>query len=416
MRFEPDESYPACWLRVQKLSMKSTSGLCGKRAEALVILSACGLLLALSGCKGRPVSANSSSQSQQNAPAGTDTASLFTIPAAQMNHLQIVRVEVRNLPNKLRLTGSVTYNNFETTPVITQVTGVVSRVVAFPGEIVHTGQPMLYVSSPQYAQMRSDYVKARDAYWLAQKNYSRAQDLYAHHAIAMRDLEQAQSAEEQAQADLTAAWQALKVLGLESPQEVLKNPASPEIPVLAPLTGEVVERSVSPGQLIQGGATQCFTISNMRTVWVLANVYQHDLAYIHLGDPVIIETDAYPMVFHGRISYIASALDPTTRTLQVRVVTQNPGQRLKKDMYVTVIVNAGELHHALTVPDSAVLRNAENQPFVYAVAGPQQFARRLVTIGQTQDGRTQILSGLSEGEQVVADGSLFLEFGNSFQH
>jgi cobalt-zinc-cadmium efflux system membrane fusion protein len=122
------------------------------------------------------------------------------------------------------------------------------------------------------------------------------------------------------------------------------------------------------------------------------------------------------MVFHGRISYIASALDPTTRTLQVRVVTQNPGQRLKKDMYVTVIVNAGELHHALTVPDSAVLRNAENQPFVYAVAGPQQFARRLVTIGQTQDGRTQILSGLSEGEQVVADGSLFLEFGNSFQH
>jgi cobalt-zinc-cadmium efflux system membrane fusion protein len=94
--------------------------------------------------------------------------------------------------------------------------------------------------------------------------------------------------------------------------------------------GEIVERLVSPGQVLQAGATQCFTISNMKSVWVLANVYQHDLGYVHIGDAAEITTDAYSDIFRGRISYIAPALDPTTRTLQVRIVTVNPGEKLKK--------------------------------------------------------------------------------------
>ena len=375
-------------------------------------------LLFLAGCGQRGAEAGASSVSYGSAPGEELKAQLFTVPPEQMAHVQVTAVEVTRLPRVLRLTGSVAYNNFKTTPVITQVSGPVSRILVSPGEVVRTDQPMLYVSSPDYAQLRSTYLKARDAFALAEKSYNRANDLYAHHAIAEADLQQAESTRNQAEADLQSAEQSLKVLGINQLDRLVKDPVSPEIPVLAPLVGEVVERLVAPGQVIQAGATQCFTISDMTTVWVLANVYEHDLGFVHLGDAVTIQTDAYANSFSGKISYIATALDPNSRTLQVRVETSNPDKKLKKDMYVTALVHAGVTEGALTVPDAAILRNNENQPFVYVVqnAGqPAQFAQRLVTVGDSQGGKTQILSGLRAGEQVVADGSLFLQFANSYQ-
>jgi cobalt-zinc-cadmium efflux system membrane fusion protein len=181
------------------------------------------------------------------------------------------------------------------------------------------------------------------------------------------------------------------------------------------VAGEVVDRLVAPGQLMQAGGTQCFTVSNMSTVWVLANIYQNDLAYVHVGDPVTVETDAYPGVVRGRISYLAPALDPATRTLQARIVASNPGERLKKDMFVTVNVRASTISNALTVPDSAVLRDSENMPFVYVLSANNQAARRPVTIGESQGGKTQILTGLQAGDRIIGDGSLFLQFQNSLQ-
>jgi len=137
---------------------------------------------------------------------------------------------------------------------------------------------------------------------------------------------------------------------------------------------------------------------------------------VHIGDSVEINTEAYPELFHGKISYIAPALDPTTRTLQARIVTQNPGKKLKRDMFVTALVNAGSIPDAITVPDAAVLRDTENQPFVYVQTDTNKFARRLVTLGSSSNGRTQIATGLKEGEHLVGDGSLFLQFKNSLQH
>jgi membrane fusion protein, heavy metal efflux system len=342
-------------------------------------------------------------------------ASLFTVPKEQMEHVQVVTVQPTDFPRILRLTGAVAFNGFLTTPVITQVGGPVSRLVVSPGQHVTKGEPMLYVSSPDYSQLRANYLKARDAHSLAHKNYLRAQDLYAHHAIAERDLQAAESAETQALADLQSAEQALKILGISKPDSLTQGPVSPEVPLIAPLSGEVVERLCAPGQLIQPGQTQCFTISNMKTVWVLANVYEDQLAYVHVGDPVTIKTDAYPDVFRGRISFMGAALDPTSRTLQARIDTANPQGKLKKDMYVTATVVAGKIKDALLVPDSAVLRDAENEPFVYVEAGPGRFARRQVKLGGSDAGNTQIVSGLKPGERVAGNGSLFLQFANSLQ-
>jgi len=347
----------------------------------------------------------------------SETPQLFTIPDNQLSHVQIVTVEPGKLIRTLRLTGSVAFNGFRTTPVITQVGGPVSRILVVPGELVSEGQPLLEVSSPDYSQLLATYLKARDTLRVAAKNYQRAQDLYAHHAIAERDLLQAESDQIQAQADMNAAEQAIKILGIKNPEDLAKAAASSaQIPLLAPIGGEIVERLVAPGQVIQAGSTQAFTISDTSTVWVLANIYQADLAYVHRGDDVSVQTDAYPDTFQGRISYISPALDPNTRTLQARIVVDNLGDKLKRDMYVIVTVIAGSIRNAISVPDAAVLRDDENQPFVYIAVASNQFGRRPIEIGQSEGGRTQILKGLSIGDRVVANGSLFLQFANSLQH
>lgn len=378
-----------------------------QRLRRIVLSLVAGLILALAGCAG----AGPESESHRN----SGNAALFTIPADQSAHVQVLTIAPVNLTRTLRLTGNVAYDSFQTTPVITQVSGPVSRILVAPGQLVQRNQPLLYVSSPDYSQLRSNYLKAKDAYALAKKFYARAKDLYDHHAIAEQDLEQAESTEVQALGDLNSSEAALRVLGISDPNALLNAPPSFEAAVRAPIDGQVVEQDVAVGQLLQPGATQCFVISNMNTVWVLVNVYQKDLPYVHVGDPVTIQTDSYPGVFHGRISYLAAALDPNTRTLQARIETSNPGQKLKKDMYVTASVDAGTIQNAIAVPDSAVLRDAENQPFVYMQMSGDQFGRRSITVGESSQGKTEVTAGLKAGDRIIGDGSLFLQFANSLQ-
>ncbi|MGA3054588.1 MAG: efflux RND transporter periplasmic adaptor subunit [Candidatus Korobacteraceae bacterium] len=385
---------------------------CKDRWQAVAALTAASaIMLVWIGCQGD----GSGAGGQNHSANHSTTAELFTIPQDQMSHVQVLTVEPTTLKRTLRLTGSVAYNSFHTTPVITQVSGPVSRIVVAPGQRVTPAEPMLYVASPDFSQLRTNYLKAKDAYALAQKAAARARDLYQHHAIAEQNLEQAESAEIQAGGDLAAAEAALKVLGITNPDALVKAPPTFEVPVRAPIAGQVVEQNVAVGQLVQTGATQCFLLSDTSNVWVLVNVYQKDLPNVRVGDPVTIQTESYPDVFHGRISYVAASLDPNTRTLQARIETNNPGEKLKKDMYVVATVDAGTIQNAIALPDSAVLRDSENMPFVYVESSSQQFGRRTVTLGDSLNGQTQVTSGLKPGDRVVGNGSLFLQFANSLQ-
>ena len=378
----------------------------------------CSILLAVSvltiaGCGTRTGEKESQMTSYTASQSKADTAALFTLPADQMAHVQVIKAVRAALPRVLRFTGSVAYDALATTPVFSAVGGPVKEILVAPGDAVKTGQTLLEVRSPDYSQARSAYLKARDALQLAEKSYKRSQDLYSHKAIAEKDLEQAESDRAQAEADVESMGDALRALGINDPDTKPAN--SLQIPLLAPASGEIVERLVGPGQLLQAGTTQCFTISDTSKVWVLVNVYQADAGSVHIGDTAEITTDAFPQTFRGKISYVAPAMDPATRTLQERIETENPDHRLRKDMYVTATVHAGATANALLVPDTAVLRDTENQPFVYVLTGNNQFGRRLVTLGDSSDGRTQIKTGLNEGESVAGDGSLFLQFRNSMQ-
>jgi cobalt-zinc-cadmium efflux system membrane fusion protein len=386
-----------------------------RRARRFAIFGAAlAAAFVIAGCGGAGENANKMT-SFSTSESAASRAELFSLPADQISHIQIYTVTQAPIERTLRLTGAVAYNGFATTPVITQVGGPVSRIVVTPGEHVTAGHPLLYVASPDYSMTRSAYIKARDAFQLADKFFKRAQDLYAHQAIAQADLEQAESNRTQAQADLQSSEQAIRVLGIPNPETVLTAPPAAELPLLAPLAGEIVERLCSPGELLQAGGTQCFTLSDMNSVWVLVNVYQNDIAYVRVGEDVTIDNETYPGVVRGTIQYVAPALDPTTRTLQARIEASNPGERLKRDMYVTAEVHAGTIPNALLAPDAAVLRDTENMPYVYIQTGANQFARRMVTLGESQNWKTQIASGLQAGDKIVGDGSLFLQFQNSLQ-
>ena len=207
---------------LESRSGKSRSGSRGTRlwrVNGAVLATA----LVLAGCGGAGEQA-SKMTSFSTAESPEAKAELFSLPADQMSHIQIVTVEQGPLARILRLTGAVEYNDFKTTPVITQVGGPVSRVVVVPGEHVRAGQAMLYVASPDYSLLRSAYIKARDAFQLADKFYLRAQDLYAHHAIAEADLEQAESNRTQAQADFESSADAIRVLGIADPETIVTKP------------------------------------------------------------------------------------------------------------------------------------------------------------------------------------------------
>jgi cobalt-zinc-cadmium efflux system membrane fusion protein len=397
-------------MRTEADTRSGARGTRSRRVNGAVLSAA----LVLAGCSGAGDQA-SKMTSFSTAESRQSKAELFSLPAEQMAHVKVLTVEQGPLARILRLTGAVQYNDFKTTPVITQVGGPVSRVMVVQGEHVRAGQALLYVASPDYSLLRSSYIKARDTFQLAEKFYLRAQDLYAHHAIAEADLEQAQSNRAQAQADFESSADAIRVLGIADPETIVTKPPSPEIPLYSPVAGEVVDRQCSAGQLLAAGATQCFTLSDMSSVWILVNVYQNDVAYVHVGDPVTIANESYPEAVHGKIEYISPALDPNTRTLQARIEAPNPGERLKKEMYVTAEVQAGVIPNALFVPNTSVLRDDQNMPYVYLQTGQRQFARRGVTLGESLDGKTQILTGLLSTDQVVGDGSLFLQFQNSLQ-
>ena len=383
-----------------------------RRSAARAMISV--IMVALAGCRG-PGEQAGKMTSFSTAESPEAKAEMFSLPADQISHIQVVAVGQGPLARILRLSGAVEYNDFKTTPVITQVGGPVSRVMVVQGEHVRAGQALLYIASPDYSLLRAAYLKGRDAFQLADKAYLRAQDLYAHHAIAQADLEQAQSNRTQAQADFESSADAIRILGIADPETIVTKPPSPEIPLYSPVAGEVVDRMCSAGQLLAAGATQCFTLSDMSSVWILVNIYQNDVAYVHVGDPVTVANESYPDVVRGKIEYISPALDPGTRTLQARIEAPNPGERLKKEMYVTAEVQAGVIPKALFVPNSSVLRDDQNMPYVYLQTGNTQFARRDVTLGESRDGKTQILTGLQASDRVVGDGSLFLQFQNSLQ-
>jgi len=353
------------------------------------------------------------------APSPAAASADITLPPEMVERagLRYDVVRLQAVANSLRTTGTVQANAYRETRVTPLVGGRVTAVHAQLGDHVTKGQPLAVIFSSDLAEAQMKYltVSADLQYHAAQHN--RAQKLAELGAISQQELEEAHSHFQEHHAELAAARQRLLLLGLTEAQVNALKDASQvrsEVTIPAPSAGVITARNVNMGQVV-AMADSLFSVTDLSTVWVIANVYEKDFAALRTGAGVTITAPAFPgRTFRGTVSYVDPRVDPQTRTAQVRVEVANPGQALKLGMFVDVALNTPGTQQALAVPKAA-LQTLGSDQIVFVSVGPGRFQMRKVQTAGEAGEYVRVASGVSEGEKVVTEGSFFLraEMGRS---
>jgi cobalt-zinc-cadmium efflux system membrane fusion protein len=380
-----------------KLSVKQSA-----IASLSLSIAASLALFALAGCKGN-VQADGAPPPAQ--VIQVPDMNLITIDSKDVPKFPLVAAEKIEAAAELSATGAVFPDVSREIPVISLANGRVVDIKARLDDNVKKGQLLLRVQSPDITNAFDTYLKAVNDEQLANKAFVRAQDLFQHGAISQSMLEQAEDSEKDAKADLTAAEEQLKTLGVD------KAHPSSIVNVYAPVSGVIVAQNVtnaSAAGIGLSGSANAFTIADLSTVWIVCDVYENDIASLQLGQQARIRFNAYPeRPLTGRISDIGPILDPSLRTAKVRIEVANPGF-LKLGMFATATFTGRSKQSYPAIPADAVL-HLHDRDWVYLPAGGNQFKRAQVTAGKMLDGnRQQILSGLQPGQQVVTN-ALLLE-------
>ncbi|HEY4954679.1 MAG TPA: efflux RND transporter periplasmic adaptor subunit [Gemmatimonadaceae bacterium] len=367
----------------------------------------------LGACSGKsPATAKSDS-----ATAAASASSGFTLTAAQKARLQIVIVAPTLFQPSVDVTGTVAFNGDKSTQVLSPVSGPVTGLLVQVGTPVARGAALATVASADFASAVAAYRKAESAYRQLQRIADQDAQLFKTDAISRRDVEQAQTDAAAGAADRDAALQQMRSLGVDSRsiEQIRSNGAVQNIPAVirSPITGTVVERLITPGQLLQAGSTPAFTVADLSTVWVLANVFEGDIATVHRGQLATVTSSVSQAPFTGTVDYVSALVDPTSRATSVRLVVRNRNDLLKRDMYVRVSIKSNINRSGILIPSSSVQRDDENLPFVFVEAANGSYGRQRVTLGAHVGDRYEVLAGLKGGERVVADGALFVQFAES---
>jgi cobalt-zinc-cadmium efflux system membrane fusion protein len=376
----------------------------GARALA-VAMTAAASLTALVGCTAK--SANSPDQSTTN-------ASDVTLTPVQRERIHLYTVAESSFTRTIEANAVVDYDQEQATTVLAPFSGPVSRLLVAVGARVKVGDPLASVNSPDFATAISAYRKALATAQTARKLAVMEADLVQHHGVSPREAAQAQTDAANAEADSDAALQALLSLHVD-PQSIKaiqqgQTPTLADGLIRAPISGTIVERLITPGLLLQAGTTPCFTVADLSRVWVMAQIFGADIGSVHLGDPVEVQAGAAGQLLTGTVTNVAALVDPNTRSVVARVAVNNPGEILKKQMYVRVLIHPRQHETGMLIPVSAVLRDDENLPFVYVSRPDGRFARYHVTLGPRIADRYDIVEGLYTGDPVVIEGAIFLQF------
>jgi cobalt-zinc-cadmium efflux system membrane fusion protein len=319
----------------------------------------------------------------------------------------LTRVEVRKDHDALQVNGTVAPDVARTVPVLSLAGGRAVDIRARLGDDVTKGQVLVTISSPDIAQAFSDYTKFQADELFAHQQLLRSEGLYDKGAIAQRDLEAAENAENKAKTDVQNGLERLRILGADP------NHPSPLIDVRAPVSGTIVEQNVVGGTAVRStdNSPNLFTIADLSSVWVLCDVYENNLSQVHLGDFAEVRLNAYPnRVLRGRVGNISRVLDPATRTAKVRLELENPGGIMRSGMFATATFHSQAERNVTVVPSKAILR-LHDKDWVFRSEGGGKFHRTQIEAGAVApDNSQEVLSGLSPGNQVVVDA---LQFSNA---
>lgn len=397
---------------------------------AVAVVALAGLALLLwwlarggSGGAGRPLPAPRTVTVEQPAEGGGTTAAregeTVTIPteAAARAGIKVEpvgeRLGAEGLPAGEAAAGVVQPNAYRSTPVVSLVGGIVRSVGAELGQEVRRGQTVAVVTSSELAAAQSRYLTAQAEVEEQRKHYRRTAQLVEIGAASREEFEQATTKVRSAESEAASQRQRLLLLGL-TPQRVgaLNSPSQvgSEVSLPAPVAGTVIARSANPGEVVEANK-ELLRVADLSSVWVIAQVYEKDLARVPAGSGASVTSTAYPgRVFRGRVTYVDPQLDPATRTAQARVELANPGQALKLGMYVGVTFGSlgGAESTGPVVPASAVQNLGGRQVVFAATYDPNVFAVRTVRLGPEAGGYYPVLEGLTVGERVVTEGSFML--------
>jgi cobalt-zinc-cadmium efflux system membrane fusion protein len=386
--------------------MNSHSFIQPSHSFRLTLIASALLGLSFTGCKGK--------DEGDGAPPPTKV-----IQVADMNLITVDPNDAPKFPiltagqiesaTELTATGSVFPDISRELPVISMANGRVVDIKARLDDNVKKGQLLLKVQSPDITAAFDTYLKAANDEHMAKMAFDRASDLLQHGAISQAQLEAAEDTEKDAMADLTAAEEQLKTLGVD------KNHPSSVVNVYAPISGVIVAQNVTnasaAGVALSGSAT-AFTIADLSTVWIVCDVYENDIPRLQLGQEARVKVNSFPdRPLTGRISDIGPVLDPSLRTAKVRIELGNPGF-LKLGMFATATFTSRAKETHAAVPADAVL-HLHDRDWVFQPAGGNQFKRVEVHAGKMLDGnRQEILSGIAPGQQVVGNALLLETAGN----
>ena len=347
------------------------------------------------------------------APARAAVASNVVLTAAQQARIHTETLKPVTFRRTVEATGIVGFDSDQATTVLAPVSGPVTRLAVSLGAKVNAGDILATVASPDYATALSAYRKAVSTAKNARRIADLAEEL-SHNNLSRKEVEQEKTDAANAEADRDSALAQLRALGVDAAtmQALQENRPPPNgVGVIrSPISGTVVERLITPGQLLQAGTTPCFTVADLSQVWVTANLFDSDLAAVEEGDSAEVITSASATNLSGTVDYIPALVDPATHAIGVRVLAMNPKDTLKKQMYVRVLIHSRREQTGLLTPASAVLHDDENLQFVYLANADGSFSRRRITLGSRVGNRYETTGGLTTGERVVIEGGLFLQF------
>lgn len=369
-------------------------------SQKITLLIGGSIVLLLAGCKHDKT--DHAAEEAPPTPVVASSTENQTLKIDRPERFPIVRATAREVVGTVNATGTVSPDVSREIPVLSLANGRVIALHVGLGDTVRKGQLVMEVQSPDVSTAFATYLKTVHDEHLAQITLDRDKLLYDKGAIPQTQLETAQTAQDDAKSDLNAAEQQLRILGVD------KDHPSDTVKIYAPASGTVISQSTTTAGaagITYAGSTGSFLIADLSHVWVICDVYENDLAKVHLGQRTEIRLNAFSSEkFSGTISDIGAVLDPATHTAKVRIQVPNPANQLRIGLFASVTLLAGQATNVVVIPADAALQ-LHDRAYVFEPANEQgRFRRIQIKIGRTLDGNMiEVLSGLSEGQQVVSN-------------
>ena len=347
--------------------------------------------------------------------AQTTTPILLKIPPSSQAGRELVLAPVtrKSMHQRIGATATIEPDAGAIADVSSVIPARVMKLIAQPGQYVRAGEPLAILSSVELGEAKTEYLKARSLETITAQNLKREQDLYAKKITPMKDLLEARARHDAALAEYKADREKLRLLIAPADLNTVQwsdngHPLS-EFPLVSPIAGTLVRRDLKIGGMLDRNEPAPITVINLERVWVVANIFEHDLAGLKTGDLAEIAVDAHPnRTFTGYVTYIGDEINRSTRAVLARIEVPNPDHVLKPGMFAHASIETGSASEVVVAPESAIYE-VDGQQVVFVPSGEGGYAARPVKLGGRGAETVEIIAGLKPGDQVVAKGGLALK-------